>query len=53
MDRRNLALDVAALAVFLVVANPALTGIGIHEWLGLGMFLVFFVHALLHVDCAV
>ena len=53
MDRRNLALDVAALAVFLVVANPALTGIGVHEWLGLGMFLVFFVHALLHADWAV
>ena len=47
MDRRNLALDVAALAVFLVVANPALTGIGIHEWLGLGMFLVFL--SLIHI----
>ena len=53
MDRRNLALDVAALAVFLVVANPALTGIGIHEWLGLGVLLMFFVHALLHADWAV
>ena len=53
MDKKNLAIDVAALAVFLVVANPALTGIGVHEWLGLGMLLVFFVHALLHADWAV
>lgn len=53
MDKKNLAIDVAALAVFLAVANPALTGIGVHEWLGLGMLLVFFVHALLHADWAV
>ena len=53
MDKKNLAIDVAALVVFLVVANPALTGIGVHEWLGLGVFLVFFIHALLHVDWAV
>ena len=53
MDKKNLAIDVAALAVFLAVVNPALTGIGVHEWLGLGMFLVFFVHALLHADWAI
>ena len=53
MDKKNLAIDVAALAVFLAVANPALTGIGVHEWLGLGMLLVFFVHALLHAEWAV
>ena len=53
MDKKNLAIDVAALAVFLAVVNPALTGIGVHEWLGLGMLLVFFVHALLHADWAV
>ncbi|WP_080799153.1 DUF4405 domain-containing protein [Arabiibacter massiliensis] len=53
MDKRNLAIDLAALAVYLVVANPAITGIGLHEWLGLGVFLAFFVHALLHADWAV
>ena len=42
-----------ALAVYLVVANPALTGIGVHEWLGLGVLAVFFVHALVHADWAV
>lgn len=50
MDRRNLAIDIAALAVYLVAANPAVTGIGIHEWLGLGMLVIFFVHAAMHVD---
>lgn len=41
MDRRNLVIDIAALAVYLVAANPAVTGIGIHEWLGLGMLVIF------------
>ena len=50
MDRRNLVIDIAALAVYLVAANPAVTGIGIHEWLGLGMLVVFFAHAAMHVD---
>lgn len=50
MDRRNLIVDVVALAVYLVVANPALTGVGLHEWLGLGAFIVLFVHMLLHAD---
>ncbi|OUO90840.1 hypothetical protein B5F40_05080 [Gordonibacter sp. An230] len=53
MDRRNLIVDIAALAAYLVVANPALTGIGLHEWLGLGVFVAFFVHLLLHADWAV
>ena len=53
MDKRNLAIDFVALAAYLVVANPAITGIGVHEWLGLGLFAAFFVHALLHADWAV
>ena len=53
MDRRNLAIDLVALAVYLVVANPALTGIGPHEWLGLGLLVVFFVHMLVHADWVV
>ena len=53
MDRKNLVVDLVALAAYLVVANPALTGIGLHEWLGLGVFAPFFVHLLLHADWAV
>ena len=48
--RKNLAIDVIALAVYLVVSNPALTGIDAHEWLGLGVLLVFLVHCVAHAD---
>ena len=50
MDGKNLAVDAVALAVYAVVANPAVTGIALHEWLGLGLFVVFVVHAALHAD---
>lgn len=48
--RRNFIIDVAALAVYLVAANPSLTGIGVHEWLGLGVFAVFVVHVAVNLD---
>ncbi len=51
MDRKkNLAIDIGALVVYLVVANPALTGIGAHEWLGFVVLLAFFVHCAVHGD---
>ena len=53
MDRRNLVLDAVVLAAYLVAANPALTGIGVHEWVGLGVFAVFFAHVLAHAGWAV
>lgn len=52
MDKRDIAIDLAALALYLIVANPALTGISIHEWLGLALLALFLVHASLHVDWA-
>lgn len=53
MDKKNLAIDAMALLVYLVVANPVLTGIGLHEWLGLAVLVVLFVHMLVHVDWGV
>lgn len=53
MDKKNLAIDAAALLVYLVVANPSLTGVGLHEWLGFGVLAVLFVHVLVHVDWCV
>ena len=50
MDGRNLSIDVAALVVYLVAANPAVTGVGVHEWLGFGVLVVFFAHVLVHAD---
>ena len=35
MDRKLLAVDAACLLVYQVAASPALTGVGVHEWLGL------------------
>ena len=49
MNRRYLAADAAALVVYLVAANPALTGVAAHEWLSLGLLVVFFIHVALHV----
>ena len=50
MGVKTLVVDLVALVVFLVVANPAITGIDLHEWLGLGLLAVFFVHLLSHAD---
>lgn len=50
--RKNLAIDVVALLVYLIVANPALTGIGVHEWLGFGALLAFLAHCVAHVGWA-
>ncbi len=50
MDKRNLIVDGIALVVYLVAANPVVTGIGFHEWISLGLFVAFFVHVVLHID---
>lgn len=38
MKRSHVLFDVAVLAVYLLVANPVLTGIPLHEFVGLGTF---------------
>ncbi len=48
--KKNLIVDIAALLIYAVVANPVLTGISLHEWLGLGVFVVFLVHVAMHTD---
>ena len=39
----NLWIDVVALIVYLIVANPIITGLAIHEWISLGVFIIFIV----------
>lgn len=51
--RENLIVDVAALVVYLVVANPTITGVPVHEWLGLGVLAVLLVHCAAHGDWVV
>lgn len=46
----NLIIDVVALVVYLVAANPAVTGVSVHEWLGLGILVVFLIHCAVHGD---
>lgn len=48
--RNALVVDLIVLVVYLVVANPALTGIGAHEWLGIAAFVAFVAHAAQHGD---
>lgn len=52
-NMKNLVVDAVALLVYAVVSNPALTCVGFHEWLGLGIFVVFLAHVAMHWDwCA-
>ena len=53
MDGKRLAVDVVALAVYALVANPAWTGIGLHEWASLGLLVVFVDHCAMHADWVV
>lgn len=51
--KKHVAIDLVALAVYLVAANPALTGIGAHEWIGLGVLAVFLAHCAVNADWVV
>lgn len=48
--KKNLMIDAVALVVYLVAANPVVTGIAAHEWLGIGVLVVFLVHCGMHAD---
>lgn len=52
MDRKNFAVDLAALVGTVVVLLPSTTGIAVHEWLGLALFAVLFAHCALHAQWA-
>lgn len=48
--RRTLFIDAAALLVYAAAALPALTGVPVHEWLGLALLVPVLVHCVLHAD---
>lgn len=50
MKRSHVLFDIAALAVYLLAANPVLTGIPLHEFLGLGAFVVVTAHVVASAD---
>lgn len=47
---RDLIIDAVLLLAYLVSANPATTGLAIHEWISIGVLLVALVHTVLHWD---
>lgn len=49
----TIALDVVAFVVYLVAANPLITGLALHEWLSLGLVVIFIVHVATHMDWCV
>lgn len=51
--KKNAVVDALVFAVYLVAANPAFTGIDVHEWIGLGAFAALLVHVMLHADWVV
>lgn len=50
MKRSHVLFDIAVLAVYLLAANPVLTGIPLHEFLGLGAFVVVAAHVVASAD---
>ena len=48
--KTNLTLDIAIFSAFLVASNPALTGLAVHEWLGVSFAAVLITHLLFHWD---
>lgn len=46
--KRLLAIDAVALAAYALAALPGFTGVPVHEWLGVGVFVVFLVHGAAH-----
>ena len=48
--KRILIVDSVLALVYALAANPAVTGIPVHEWLGLGVLLVVLVHTVMHFD---
>ncbi len=44
----NFFLDFLLVIVYLIIMEPLFTGITLHEWIGLGVGLIFIIHILLH-----
>ena len=50
MKRSHVLFDIVVLAVYVLVANPVLMGIPLHEFLGLGAFVVIAAHVVASAD---
>jgi hypothetical protein len=43
-------IDAIVCVAYLVVANPSVTGLAVHEWAGTGVLVVFVVHTAVNLD---
>lgn len=50
MSIRDALIDVGALVACAVATFPSMTGVAVHEWLGVGLLVVFLAHAIGHYD---
>lgn len=48
--KMNLAIDAVAFALYAAVSYPFLTGVGLHEWAGMLLFVLFVLHCAAHLD---
>ncbi|MDR1184303.1 MAG: DUF4405 domain-containing protein [Coriobacteriales bacterium] len=49
-SNQRLVIDLVAAVVYLAAANPAFTGLLVHEWISLGIFFVLIVHVAVSFD---
>ncbi|MDR1015138.1 MAG: DUF4405 domain-containing protein [Coriobacteriales bacterium] len=52
-SRAKAVIDLAATLLYLVAANPSLSGLAVHEWLSLGVVVAFVVHCAVNADAVV
>lgn len=50
ITKRNFLVDGLILISFLILSEPAITGISLHEWLGLSFFAMIVIHLFYHWD---
>jgi hypothetical protein len=46
-------IDIIATVIYIICANPLITGLAIHEWLSLGIVVIFIVHIAINGDTIV
>ena len=46
----NLVIDIIAALIYILAANPLITGWVIHEWVSIGLIFIFVVHCAMHYD---
>ncbi len=53
MNQKNLLFDVVVTIVYVLAANPAITGIEVHEWVSMGLIVIIIAHTVSHWDWCV